>query len=567
MPARRNIIQPQQQTVPPPPREGSPQFSLDGDVHESHSAPSSPVDNAISNSISGLRVRTPSPTSRPKSMMVGADQSSRVKYTTVSFQEGANTSHPPPARRGTKYANIVHEPVPASRNQGATASDADKNNVIMSPSYVGMQCSQPLPPDVSQDNPTYDTPPPPVPLRLESQDSINTSSGNKNEAPPSAQSDSSNKPLIVTEDPFGDASANAWGDSDPSAFYDRPAEAKDKLSASETVETEEDGYFEISKMSTTCPVNTADFTGDSAYEDTCSFLQDIRSRYKDRDPDEVLGNMQSKRSDTLPTATQAAMALGAEDDDDDDDDDDEVTYDLPPREEDSRPEGVQIQQQQDQQHKTDEEDEVSMGSYDFPAELNRYPLKDSVKKESSESHAKNSGGRTDGADHHAPRHNMPLPPIPDEMGMQKDPAPPLPDRPVVPTASARPGPKNTLSRDQPLPLLPPAKERPPLPPMNHPWGNKRGASANPSNPPALSSSFGSEFPPLPPRKKNPNGHSAEPPPPPYHQAVSHEPQEDPGLQELLNCGYQRADIERALRIARNDYDMARSILQEFGGRQ
>ena len=44
------------------------------------------------------------------------------------------------------------------------------------------------------------------------------------------------------------------------------------------------------------------------------------------------------------------------------------------------------------------------------------------------------------------------------------------------------------------------------------------------------------------------------------------PQEDQAMQDLINKGYQRADIESALRIAKNDYELARSILKEFGGR-
>jgi hypothetical protein len=49
-------------------------------------------------------------------------------------------------------------------------------------------------------------------------------------------------------------------------------------------------------------------------------------------------------------------------------------------------------------------------------------------------------------------------------------------------------------------------------------------------------------------------------------AVTPPQQEDHAMQDLISKGYQRADIESALRIAKNDFELARSILKEFGGR-
>ena len=578
VPARRNA-------APQLPRDPTSQYAqqdIEGS-QESQSAPTSPVDNAISNPLSDMQARTPSPTSRPKSMMVGMEEGRGVKYTTISFGDGAaSASHPPPARRNTKYTNVVHEPLPERKTNkdGASAgAEPEQEEEMISPSYVGMQGvrqSQPLPPDVSKDNPTYDTPPPPVPLRLESQDVSTVSGGKATEAPISEPSNAGKG--LFSDDPFGDGNANAWGDIDPTAFYDRPSpdvrvrpDAPKEEGGEE--EEEEDGYFEIGKVLTAPAVCTADFTGDSTYEDTCSFLQDIRSRYKDRDPGEVLGQTShGTRNNNAPSLPDAV----------EDEDDDEAAYDVPPKEVDNEvSEGRNMQQRK---HNEEEDDEEGQGdSYDFPSELSRYPSKnESVHAQGSrdlQPQGRTSGGsKLDGADHHAPRHTIPLPPTPDDHvvggAVPREGAPPLPARPLgaavpVPPPGGVVSGKSMLTRDQPLPLLPTVIDRPPLPPMNHPWGNKRTTATSSSN--AQPPSYGGDFPPLPPRKKNPNGHSAAeggaPPPSLYHQPSSQEAHDDPpGLLDLLNRGYQRADIERALRIARNDYDMAKSILQEFGAR-
>ena len=100
------------------------------------------------------------------------------------------------------------------------------------------------------------------------------------------------------------------------------------------------------------------------------------------------------------------------------------------------------------------------------------------------------------------------------------------------------------------------EEPPKLPPLNHPWGNKRLPieSTTPTT---------DNNPPLPPRKKEaPLGGEmagAAPQSPPQRK-------EDLALRELLALGYSKAEIERALKITKNDYTMAKMILQEFGGR-
>lgn len=169
------------------------------------------------------------------------------------------------------------------------------------------------------------------------------------------------------------------------------------------------------------------------------------------------------------------------------------------------------------------------------------------------------------------RANVPLPPTPMEQNARglessghEGPPPlparqgvgmahrPLPSREPVPHKSTAQGGvmpmKPISSRDTPLPPVPTANDRPRLPRTNHPWGNRRQGPAQ-------------DNPPLPPRNKAAaNGH-------PTESGSTTAPQhEEPAMLDLMSKGYQRADIESALRIARNDYELAKSILKEFGGR-
>ena len=228
-------------------------------------------------------------------------------------------------------------------------------------------------------------------------------------------------------------------------------------------------------------------------------------------------------------------------------------------------------------------------SYEFPTELAKYPLKSQANmatpstmseapptkpRDEPTLHVFNYSSRAQAtcpvpsSGQSVTRHdsfnrssrNMPLPPIPSEtpppsqhnMRPQAtaDQAPPLPARTSANTSKPPlPGNHPSMRKQQ-------VEEPPKLPPPNHPWGNKRHPTE--STTPTADSN-----PPLPPRKKEaPSGSEmvgTVPQSPPQRK-------EDLQLRELLALGYSKDDIERALKIAKNDYAMAKSILQAFGGR-
>ena len=559
---------------------------------ESQSAPSSPTDNAIANPMDNIQNRSPSPVvaGRPRSMMVGADQ---IKYSIVSFQDGSRSSAPHPAARrniNVTYSNICHLPITTYENLNEKEEETDKGQIddgCLPPSYVGVGVCQShgSAQNTQAENSNYDVPPPPVPIRFESQDASNSvgAGGGETDLFSSAKNH-------FVDDPFGaGVVGNAWGESDPSAVYDTPNSAitdtqQQQPPQQKPNEDQENMYQDIAEVTTGTTSSstaadltvdsTADCTGDSTYEDTRVFLEDIRSRYKNNHPDEVLA---------LAGGRGTLEANQGE----------ECVYDVPPVEEvvDGVSGGKNLLGSR-------EEEERQGSSYDFPFELNRYPFKEAgeeeweAPKEESSLHAmhyppqagqeqpphrhstnrSHSMGQSDAAGIH-PRQNVPLPLTPDEEtveGLVVEGAPPLPARPVGPVTSATSsghGGKAPLSKDGSVPPHGQSTERPRLPPFNHPWGNKPTGIPAPPTPTSTSSSAShSDFPPLPPRKKNLNGQSSVGsesgvvPPSPAQLS----PQES--FDDLLSRGYNKADIERAMRIAMNDYEMAKNILQEFGAK-
>ena len=99
-----------------------------------------------------------------------------------------------------------------------------------------------------------------------------------------------------------------------------------------------------------------------------------------------------------------------------------------------------------------------------------------------------------------------------------------------------------------------------LPPPNHPWGNKR----HPGEPTDGGANQG--YPPLPPRKKE--GLSGADMPGAASSLAQQQGsrKDDLAMKELFALGYSKAEIDRVLKITRNDYGMAKMIMQEFGGR-
>lgn len=633
IPARRNATS----SAPPPQTGSTSQAGLTATTTchtenvtlKSQSAPSSPTEKeeaSLDDTTAREGLKSASP-NRPRSMAV--TQEGSIQYTTIKFADGVN-HHPPPARRNTAYSDIKHpsnQPIREDESPELTSPTGDVRPV--SPSYVSMGvCHVQLPAgdtaeSVDQtEEPAYDVPPPPVPVRFGSQDGCN---------PPQEGSDATTSPCSqptpvardtskkspddpFSRDPFYDTSWN-----DPSAFYDTP---RSVLSNAHPEPPQEDCYIEIGGVTTitaaaaTAAVSTtADFTGDSSYEDTSSFLQDIRARYKSSHPGEVLSIPQPAQQgpSDQPVVDDEAFAM----------------YDLPPVEEKVATAHIPA--------KTDEN--VQLGSYDFPAALNRFPFREGegggagggagedVREKSRDEpplhtfqypmqrmpfqHSASEGANATSAHSstagvvrsesisRGSRANVPLPPTPVEQNTRgleasgREDPPPLPARqggalplkpvplrdvpgaikpvplrdipgampplkPVplrdVPAAAAVPH-KPIPARDGPLPPVPNANERPLLPPMNHPWGNRKPLSSAQDNPP------------LPPRNKaagSTNGH-----PDATTGGTAAIPQQEdpaPAMLDLMSKGYQRADIESALRIARDDYELAKSILKEFGGR-
>ena len=564
---------------------------------ESRSAPSSPTEKEEQESGDrmGVERHQRSPTvhhspRRPRSMAV--EEGARVQYTTISFPD-AESSRTPPTRRNTNYADIKHQPVRSKHQEKGAAAppggpDSREAGSDSPVAYInvgggggggggrGVNKHGEEVNDV-----TYDVPPPPVPVRFSSQDSAHEQTPSTTTTAPAAAATaaptgSSRPNPHPSEDPhpedpfaqskFGDPFMDSCWDN-PTAFYDRPRNTMATTSGNSCAL--EDGYMEIGKSPT--GITTADFTGDSSYEDTSAFLQDMRDRYKNRPTEE------SK----MPVAPR------------EDNDGPGATYDIPPIDHSHSHEGKNIPL-------THIDDDAQLGSYDFPTALNVYPFKEGggdggvasreeparrkeeparrkeeppmhtiqypIQQKTSHPPSSTSVGPPAPAARSesyplGPRSNVPLPPTPmdernPEPSGREDP-PPLPAR-----QGGTGGNKQFSSaRDNPLPPIPgagaAAGDRPRLPPFNHPWGNKK---------PHSQPSQDSHNPPLPPRKKaqaNPNGHS---------QGVSGEgasgagPHEDPTMLDLISKGYQRADIESALRIAKNDYELAKSILKEFGGR-
>lgn len=549
---------------------------------ESRSAPSSPTEKAEDGQQEEVRDKmgvellhqhsstvhhsaSSSSPRRPRSMAV--EDSGRVQYTTISFPEGDH-SPAPPARRGTNYSNIRHQPARPKPDAAGTSSATSATSAGSGPdgdggsggteeesgtyANVGGACAQEL---STQGKGYSDFSPPPVPVRFSSQE-LGHEQGSTPAPPTSSAAEGDDKDKQQLDDPFASQFSDPFSDSgwsDPSAFYDKPRSVLNSSSAPPSAgptNNLEDGYMEIGKTTMGVALgttSTADFTGDSSYEDTSSFLQGIHARFRNMPPEEVLAAMAAKK---------LSGGIGEEMD---------GTYSVPPVEPEGGkgiPGGRCL------------EDDAQFGSYDFPSALNMYPFKegggageDPAARRKEEPPLHTIQYPVQKSPQPPARSNIPLPPIPQEdrasePGSREDPPPPLPARLMGggPAKSASPKPS---AKDNPLPPLPPPNERPRLPPYNHPWGNKIKKQPHPpsSTPSGAAAAQDGCNPPLPPRKKpqgGSNGHPGE-------SGGSHS-HEDPAMLELIGKGYQRADIESALRIAKNDFELAKSILKEFGGR-
>ena len=464
--------------------------------------------------------------------------------------------------------------------------------------------SSPVPPAAMDSATTYDVPPP-VPMRMdliESNEGGVVGGGDKSSGGGEAivHKRHSSDPFHggasdpFAQDPFGgDSGASAWDD--PAAFYDKPpcrqpipARSEPSAVTTATTSSTQAGQTPAAgrgggiSSQQQLPgggivdenaINSADFTGESSYEDTM----------------EVLQNLQLMKSGVDPYAPASATFMGQ----DNKKTDQHSHHHLQGHNEMSSPD---LNQEKD--------------SYQFPTELAKYPLKAKPDggqapgqatmpiesqprcKEEPTLHTFNyspklphssavnvptssASGVTRHESFSRSSRNMPLPPLPTEMPTQQqqqqqqqpspwqphpvDHAPPLPAR-TVPNAGGKPPlPGNHPSMRKAAAT---SDEQPPrLPPPNHPWGNKR----HPGEP---TDSAGQGNPPLPPRKKDGSSGAELPgaPPPAGQQQQASSRKDDLAMRELIALGYSKAEIDRALKITRNDYSMAKMILQEFGGR-
>ena len=449
VPARRQCSQAAADTRP-----AAPEPVLAPERGETRSAPSSPTEppKQFEHSLPLAGSKSP-PTARPRSMMV--ETNARLTYATVAFDD--STPHPAPyPRRNTKYSNVVYQQPPTEEELPmATTSSA----------------SQP-PPTEAETTPTREE-------------------GGKQADP-------------FTEDPFAGANVEEW--SDPAAFYDKPPPPRPSPQKSEELKQEA-----IARA--ICDVTSADFTGESAYEDTSQFLRDIQRKVAG----DVLNHEPLRREE-------------------EEEEDEGPEYDLPPAD---LLESVPPV----------DESEPFVGNYDYPAELSKFPREGGSADEPA-LHTMNYSKPTPPSSRAVARHELPLPPLPQkeelsgQLQQQEAQAPPpLP---------ARPGAMK--------PLLP-SDQRPPLPPYTV---QRKAGAATPTSEDAVSQ------PPLPPRVSKPNGSS--PSPSPENRSSASTATQPPvsnretAILDLVALGYTRGDVVRALAIVNNDFNMAKKILREFGGR-
>ncbi len=485
-----------------------------------------------------------------------ADADSKVQYTTVAFTPDQSNKPFVKTRKGTLYANVIPhaineslegEPQPFPR--GRTQS-LDRRQVPAS------KPPQPL-------EATYDVPPvelpPPVPTRFQSTEEPRPPNNDPfqplERASPSPMSPVD--PFFV--DPFG-SEQDEW--SDPASFYERPPPPRPVLQShmplgrlengsgdfnddEEEVDGEGEGEKEEEGEELPRDVGESDgfdlastpqeddTTGGSAYEDASQFILEAQRRGPSKE--KSLETDWGKERDLFSAAGEVFQG---------------------------EPEGEGAEEEVESQYDVPSgerclPDREEHGGYEFPTELAKHPYKKG-NADNAVPQVSRGGGASPSPVKHTTnsdyarvpsRHEMPLPPLPTGQAQSYGHALPR-------------GGTNKTSSPPPLPARPllvkqEREEPPPLPPMNFP---RRNASQDdPTHPP------------LPPRgstkKAGANGHQAPPPEaaPPTSRAGGTSVRED-GIMELVALGYSRSDVVRALAVSKNDAQLARMILKEFGGR-
>ena len=282
--------------------------------------------------------------------------------------------------------------------------------------------------------------------------------------------------------------------------------------------------------------DTADMTGSSAYEDAGEIIRAAieRRSLKDKDRRKVGGEMDEHGYHNIQLQQQIRT-----------DNNGSPVFDLP---DDENLEPLQVTNVDD--NSPDE------SPYAFPHALQRHPL-DPVKP------ATDSGTSDPQVPSLPPRHDEPHMEL---LTFVKKPSPaverknlelpPLPERnppvpvPVSRSRSVEPPAPRSRHFVSPPPSQTSHKQEPPLPPRNPP---------KPSNgPPPTATSE----PPLPPR--NPMRVSSSPGPPPQGQNPPRLTGREAVVSDLVNDGYSRSDVVKALAIAQNNVELAKMILSGFG---
>ena len=522
---------------------------------ESHSAPSSPTEKAKkegthhdSSRAAGSPRHSKSPDNqRPRSVAV--DLTSGLNYAQVQFTNGHSGRPVLNQRRNTKYTSIAYQQENAAEKKSmemdghlkTEAGSSQQSSRSPGHRHTSSPRGSPVPPENTA---VYDVPPP-VPVRLdllETEGENPPGEGhNRHSSDPFHSSGGGGDPF--SQDPFGgDSGGGAW--EDPTAFYDKPPHrqpipARSEATGSSTLastapqaggESQQPPASSDQQTLEDSIINSTDFTGDSSYEDTCEVLKNIR----------LMKYLKEQKDGKDPYAPAAEVFMGQD---------------------------KKSEKQTSSEQLSPEFGQAKSDSYEYPLELAKYPHKKDIcsvpeaqprSKEEPTLHTFNysaklqtsvpSGGVTRHESFSRSSRNMPLPPIPGEASNQQpwvplDHAPPLPARAGA-NAGKPPLPGNHPSTRKSV------EDPPRLPPMNHPWGNKRhpGDTTTPTS---------DSNPPLPPRKKDASD---------VPGAAQQQRKEDLALRELVALGYSKAEIDRALKITRNDYSMAKMILQEFGGR-
>ena len=524
---------------------------------ESRSAPSSPTEKlhashaAADDRGDALHTKQRSPRTadhtqgRPKSVLI--DTSALGKYAEISFIPEQSARPAPPRRRGTKYSEIVHpEPaVGSGEREGAGQEGRGTPEVIDSSIYDTPNSA--APPVPQRPGPSFGEPEDPF-----SSEFFPTASAPATVAAAAAggnhQKNDAGAGPTADVDPFVGFTGDVFDTNvdDPSQFYDHPpthhprTEPPSATTQPPASDGPSNGYAVPPSNSDTQQKATppdeddsSDFTGASTYEDASMFVRDLQ---RDR---ELRGEIFAPAADVF--LSRPDNREGKED---------SPQYDLPPS---SFPEC-------DQQR---EEDDAAAAAtaYDFPAALSKHPYKrpdepptySNVPQHEPHLHVVKYPAGTGKAASSSPqqtsrqRLDMPLPPIPPD---------PAPGQTQVwpPPSKAYPAAAPKAQAPPPLPARPKqpsssaADLPPPLPPMSFPRKD--------------------DFPPLPPRKKTNGGPSGSPP-----SSVQEAPlpllpgrgsDREVAIMRLVELGYSRSDIVRALAVAKNDPQLAELILKEFG---